>query len=445
MNRHLNLFKPFSQNLSKENIEDNLSRALVLCLQNNSLLFHEFLRTIFFETGQIQLYHNLLSDITAKDSYTVDIQVETTEIDGSFSKVFALTISGIPLEMKYFRDPKEIQEKKHRTDVFISINDIAIVIEVKRDNTDCRDQLYQQVAAFTEYIDEQTVYPLDFNWPKLMRLINQVDGFQTLIESGDKQFKDFIDLVQTYNPNWIPIAPLASLKNNNLSEGKINQRLTAALKYIDSEAHPILRYNDRIGLQLNFGWAREILLYLSGREDGKLNLIFSIWPGNTKGQGTQMLRLLAKHENWNPPSNIEIDSKIFDVDSGYELKFCHFNRYVNNLILSNKEIKEGKQLISSDVHWNYTGKYLRSEWHKVDKFIDEYTVESYDWKSKLGWTSNFEETNRNYLTISAGYFMETVVPVSYLQGLDTSIENLEPLANFILKIKENYKNLFQKG
>lgn len=54
MNSHLNIFRPFSQNLSKENIEDNLSRAFVLWLLNNGLLFHKFLRTVFSGTNQYQ-------------------------------------------------------------------------------------------------------------------------------------------------------------------------------------------------------------------------------------------------------------------------------------------------------------------------------------------------------------------------------------------------------
>ena len=35
MDKHLNLFKFFNEKLSVEHIENNLSRALVLCLQND--------------------------------------------------------------------------------------------------------------------------------------------------------------------------------------------------------------------------------------------------------------------------------------------------------------------------------------------------------------------------------------------------------------------------
>lgn len=442
MNRHLNIFKPFSQNLSKENIEDNLSRALVICLQNNSLLFHEFLRTVFYETGQNDVYQNLLSDITDKDAYNINIQVETTEIKESFSKVFALTMTGKPLSMHNFLLPKEKKEKKHCTDIFIAINDIAIVIEVKRDNADCRNQLYHQVAAFTEDVSINTVFPLDFNWPKLMQLVNRVDGFQTLIKTPDRQLKDFIDLIQSFNPNWIPIPPLISIGTSFEKIFQIKQRLVASLKNIKKQDGNILNYNDRIGLEIRYGWAKEVVINFHRTKENTVNLAFGIWPGNTKGQGTQVLNKLTKKADWTPPDFLIVNKERFNVNWGYELKFCHFNGYVTNIIINETHLKPGKKLISHAVHWDHTGKYNRERWKELEQFLDDYIVESYDWRKKADWDKHFINTGRNYLTLSIGYQIETIVPISYLQTIDTEIDNLQPLSDFIMELESGYKNLF---
>lgn len=442
MNSHLNIFKPFSNNPIKDIIEDNLSRALVLCLENNSLLFHEFLRTIFFETSQGHLFHNLLSDITEKDAYSIDIQVETTEIKESFQKVFALTMTGAPLEMDDFLQKRKLQEKKHCTDIFIAINDIAIVIEVKRDNTDCRNQLYQQVAAFTEVVDENTTYPLDFNWPKLMRLVNRVDGFQNLIGQSDKQLKDFIDLIQSFNPNWIPVPPLASTGNEISKKIQIKQRIVAALKNIKEQEGQILDYNNRIGLSLNYGWAKEIVINFKETPENTIDLAFGIWPGNTKGQGSIVLKKLKKNQDWLPPTLLEVKGQQFNVEWVYELKFSHFNGYVTNLLIGNEYLKPRKKLISEHVHWNHTGKFDRNHWAELENFLDDYLIDSYDWRAEAGWEKHFLSTGRNYLTFSIGYQIQTIVPVAYLQTIDTRIEDLQPLSDFIRAIENKYSNLF---
>jgi hypothetical protein len=451
MNRHLNIFRPFSQNLSKENIEDNLSRAFVLSLENNSLFLHEFLRTVFAESNQEDLFKNMFADVSQTDACTIDIQVETTEVEKEFSKVFALAMSGKQMDMSGFHDNTPDSFKKHKTDIFISINDIAIVIEVKRDNTDCRKQLYKQVAAFTEDITIDTVFPLDFNWRKLMTLANRIQGFQTLMSTENQMLSNFIDLVQGHNANWLPVPPLASINNNAENIPKIKRRIVATLKNLESQGEKALNYHDRIGLELKFGWAKEIVINLraehsikeEGNKTSKVNLRFGIWPGNTKGQGTQVLKRLKGKENWTPPKEIVINDRTFKVEWGYEFKFCHFNRFVSNIIVSDQHIKPGKILISSLVHWNHTGKYEKNQWNALEAFLDEYLVDNYDWRKELDWKGNFLETGRNYLTLSIGHQIETIVPVEYLQTIDTKMDNLEPMSAFIINLKTAYKNLFE--
>lgn len=445
MNRHLNIFRPFSQNLSKENIEDNLSRAFVLCLQNNSLLFHEFLRTIFSETNQQQVFDNVLMDSSEKDTYSIDIQVDTSQVNDQPTKVFALTMSGIPVDMTNFFTFKPDTEKKHITDIFITINDIVVIIEVKRNNVDCREQLYNQVASLiNKEVTKENVFPLDYNWKKLMQLVNRVNGFQSLINNKDSQLIDFIDLVQTYNPNWLPIPAIASLHDNNTNESKfkLQKRLNAALKNIENKGDAILNYNDRIGLALDYGWAKEIVLNIGANPNNALNVKFGIWPGNTKGQGTQLLKLLKNKQNWSPPNYIEINNIKCKIDWCYEIKFCHFNKYICNVIVKDEELKEGKKIISEDVHWKFTGKYDRINWGLLEGFLDDNIKEEINWRAQSKWVNNFKETNRNYVTVSIGYQIETIVPVSLLQVIDKEVDNLEPLSNLILDVKKQYNELF---
>lgn len=442
MDRHLNLFKAFSQNLSHENIEDNLSRAFVLCLQNNALLLHEFLKTIFIETNQKALYNATFTDISELDNLNMDIQVAMNNINAEdFSKIFAIAISGTALDMSDFFTFKPNTTKTHIADIFISINDIAFVIEVKRNNDDCKNQLFQQVATIADKVTSENVFPLDYNWKKIMELVTQINGFQTLNNQKDRFLNDFIDLIKSHNPNWLPVAPFASITDNIKNKNKFKQRIEAALNAISSNQN-ILNYNDRIGLQINTGWATEIVIYISEIKNQKLNLHFGIWPGNTKGQGWQMHDQLKKHPNWSPPNEIMICNQNFKIEWCYEIKFCHFNGFVTNLLITDNEIKTGKKLISDTVHRDYTGKYNRDKWGKLETFLDDYLIETFDWRKYMKWEKHFIDTQRNYLTLSIGYQIELIMPMGFIQNIDTKIDNLAPFSEMIIDIKNKLSNIF---
>lgn len=442
MDRHLNLFKAFSQNLSHENIEDNLSRALVLCLQNNTLLLHEFLKTIFIDTNQKEVYNSIFTDITDFDNLKMDIQVAMNNINSEeFSKIFAIAISGTALDMSNFFTYIPNNTKAHITDIFISINDIAIVIEVKRNDVDCKSQLYQQVATITNNVSVENVFPLDFNWKKIMEMVTQINGFQILNNQKDRFLNDFIDLIKSHNHNWLPVAPFASITNNIQNKYKFKKRIEAALNAISHEQN-ILNYSDRIGLQINTGWATEIVTYFAENKNQNVDLYFGIWPGNTKGQGWQMHSQLKKHPNWSPPKGITINGQNFKIDWGYEIKFCHFNGFVTNLIISDNEVKTGKKIISDAVHRNYTGKYNRDRWSNLEKFLDDYLIESFDWRKYMNWEKHFINTQRTYLTMSIGYQIETIIPISYVQKIDSKIDDLAPFSEMIIEVKNKLTNIF---
>lgn len=440
-NRHLNIFRPFSQNLSKENIEDNLSRAFTLCLQHNNLLLHEFLRDVFNLAGLDQEFINTFSNVTELDSSAIDIQVETSGLNEEFSQVIAITMTGRELALNSFFIHKPAPNKKHYTDVLIRIKDIGIFIEAKRDETDCESQLYKQVAACVPNPTKDNVKPIDYCWPKVMALVNRTHGFLSLTGKQDTLLVDFIDLVRSYEPNWLPVPPLASIQNKITNKYQIVQRFIASLSFLEGKGVEILDYRDRIGLLLRIGWAQEILVRVE-EENGEVVVKFCIWPGNTKGQGTQVLKLLKKNPNWKPPTELTIANKQFPVSCDYEIKFCHFNAYVSNLVFSEDKVKEGKKLISEHVHWNHTGKFTKDRWQEVEAFLDSYLIPDYPWRKLSEWEKNFRDSGRNYLTLSVGYEIKLTVPLAYLQTVDSKMENLEPLANLILEIKEKLVNLY---
>lgn len=440
MNRHLNLFHTYTKVNREQQLENDLTRALAICLQEDALFLNTILKTILTN----QDYESLFTDIESETKVAIEIQKNVASLE-AFNKLYAISVTGVEMSPNDFYSQKKWPDnKEHITDLVILANDIAIIVEVKPSDVSCTHQLAQQsykaIESLNQDINFHDVIPIDLNWKKLMATVVHILNFNRASGSNSRFLKDFIQFIREHNHTWLPVTQFSSLRNSMEKENAYKQRLKAALSSIADE-HPILDYSDRIGLKLDVGWAQEIVFNLSKYNKTEAALYFGFWPGNTKGQGSRMFNEIG-NKDWQPPSSIEVQGKDFKINWGYEIKFCHFNGYVSNLIIDDSKVKPGKQILSRKTHDKFTGKYDRQYWNNLEAFLDDYLINDFDWRSEMGWDYHFVNTGRNYLTLSIGYQIETIVPISYLQQIDTSQDDLTNLTELIIEVKENYKNFF---
>ncbi|AEA43694.1 hypothetical protein [Fluviicola taffensis] len=439
MNRHLNIFHTYTKVNREQQLENDLTRALAICLQEDSVFFNTVLKEILDKKS----YESLFTDISGETKISIEIQKNVESLE-AFNKLYAISITGLEMStIKFAQQPRSNEIKEHITDLTVLARDIAILVEVKPDDSDCTWQLAQQAYKAIENakIDFDKVIPVDLNWKQLMALAVQVSNFNRASGNNNRFLNDFIQFIREHNYKWLPVAQFSSLINSMSKESAYRLRMNSALSSI-SETHEILEYYGRIGLKLNLGWAQEIVFNFDNYNENDAALFFGFWPGNTKGQGTRMFQAIA-NKTWRPPNTIELQSHFFQVEWGYEIKFCHFNAHISNLVFDDSKVKPGKQILSKHTHDKYSGKYDREYWPNLEAFLDEYLIETFDWRNALGWNTNFVNTGRNYLTLSIGYQIETIVPVSYLQQIDTSQDDLSKLTDLIIEMKSKYERLFE--
>ena len=452
MNRHLNIFRAFSQEQTKEHIEDNLSRALVLCLKNNVLFFHEFLKTIIAFAPKSNDYEYLFANDAQKSSTEIDIQIDVTSLnENAFKRIYAIAMTAEELEMSSFFNYRFKQHKNYRpiTDIFITVNDIAFVFEVKRSNEDCRQQLYNQIYKLTtkdenekrtkdeKIKDESLVLPVSLDWKKIMILVTRINNFCSMVNAPSTFLKDFISLVYTYNYNWLPITPFSSIANTRDMDAKRQQRLIATINQAPEYMEP-LNYNDRVGFAVNFGWAKEILPRFERDTNDNLSLNVCVWPGNTKGQGWKVFRS-KKLSNLLSTTAVTIQNKTFAVEIENELKFCHFNKYIGGLNFNDSATS--KSLVNTTNFEKFAGKHNREDWPKLEAFFDAHFKTDFNWREHCGWHTNFVNTNRTYLTLAIGYQIKTIIPYEHLQSIDKKEDDIQKVTSVFEEIYKFYKNL----
>lgn len=443
MDHHLNLFRFFNESIETEFIENNLSRAFSICLTNNSFFFNEYIKAIVTNDD----YEYLFSIINEDTKYSLDIQIDTATIEKeSYRKVYAVAMtSDKNLNMNDFFSQPDFGDKKNITDIIIGIKDIAIIIEVKRTGEDCKAQLFNQVLPFVK--EKYEVIPKSFSWQEIVKLMEKVKHVQHLMSQHSVFITDFLQLSEIRFPHWFEPKPFNVLPFSS-HQGtpnyiKLSQRMRQALSGSKFE---LLGYSDRLGIAVPFGWASEIIPgFMSNKDKSKDYIEFSIWPCNTKQQGYQIFN---KSLAWQDKKSLLINGIEYELDIAFNVKFCHFNRFVTGINYYHQDVK--KPLHTSDNFYNHSGKWdwnsKTEKWCKgkstdFEKFMDEHFKPEFKWREHCAWAENFMNTDRNYFTMSLGYEVTVYIPYTHFKSIDKNENDIVAVSDFINNLADALQTL----
>lgn len=437
MNNHLNIFKTYSSINREHQLENDLTRALAICFQEDSLFFHKILEDMFKNTFY---YEKLFGSINADTRLTIDIQKQADQLNG-YEHIFAVSLS--ESKMTHFWEQDHSKEYNPVCDIVIAINEVLIIIEAKRNNENCTAQLHNQIMNIVRHNDEfkdktfnkdnfeKIVTPYDLNWTDLMSVATKVLSFEQATNNKNRFLSDFVKLVRKHNYRWMPEPAISSLQPDDIKS--IVRRIESTLDEVTKQKEGIskLDYNDRQGLVFTKNWAQEILFSITKKGDLKL----SIYPGNTKGQGYALFK--------NDPefsSHLSIKGVEYPINEKFHIKFTSFQRYFSGISFEEKDIKQ--VLYSKQNFSRFTGRKKRGEqWKSLKELFDTSFKQEFDWRSKCNW-EGIIASGRNQFDISFGYQIDIYIPFERLQELDQNHDNLDNLVDLTENIyRAFYQNL----
>lgn len=433
MNSHLNIFKTYTNSFRTYQLENDLTRAFAITLQEDSMFFNEVLKEIFKNS---KFYSQLFESLESETSISIDIQKAASKIN-DFEHIFAITLS--ESFIGNFWDKNNNRKYDPICDLVIEINGVYLIIEAKRDSVDCTAQLYNQIlnvistnenniVSLNEAEHGKLITPYDLNWSKLMSIAVKVLSFQKSFGNTNRFLNDFVALVKSHNFRWLPESPINALNSTN--RNSILRRIDSAIIEVSKNNNEIekLHYNDRLGIVFTKNWAQEILFNIN--QDGDLTV--AIYPGNTKSQGHS---LFSKNPNFN--KQVVIFNEAYEVSKTYHIKFTSFQKYFTGLWFGENSMKEN--LYTRDYFYKYTGRKKRgNDWAELGNLFDNCL--DYNWREQCNWQNKIEKSGKNQFDISFGYELVIKIPFTKLKELDTEQSNLTNLTNLITEINSVFKN-----
>lgn len=435
MNTHLNVFKTYAKTERQYQLENDLTRSLAICLQEDSLFFHQFLTEII---GKTTFYNQLFESPNSDIQLLIDIQKSTSKLETDIEHIFAISLS--ESEISDFWSQTHNQEYDPICDIIIVINDILFIIEAKRDNVNCTSQLYNQVLNFVKNVTDENVdslelekhkdlvTPVDLNWRKLMTIAIQVLNFENATKSVNRFLSDFVELVRNHNYSWLPEPSISALKpdeNHNIS-----RRIKSVIEELSKNLDIVkLNYDDRLGLEFPHSWANELLFSINNVGD----LVVSLYPGNTKGQGYDLFKNTPEFS-----SELDICGGKYPIIYYYHIKFTSFQKYFTGLNFDESKLKRDKFLYTVDNFHRYTGRKKRDSWNEIEKLFDNYL--DFDWKNECKWNDLIINSGKSQFDISFGYAIELVFPFNTLRELDKNQNDLSNLVQLFREIHTSFRD-----
>ena len=429
MNKHLNIYNSYSKtNRDSNQLENDLTRALAVALQENKVFLFEFLKVIL--NNKKGVFENAFSDYTHKEAINIEIQKGVEHID-NYDYLFAVRVSGTPMTKDEFFKQEDGRKYNAVTDMFIQINNIAIIFEVKPDNENSTAQLYNQAMntiKVQKYNMKEVVTPVDYNWGKIMETAIQVNNFLIASQSSSRILNDFIGFIKAHNSQWLPLKPLSTLLLS-ANDYQITNRLNDVIEQSD-----FTNINGRLGYKVNLGFAEEILL---GFNYEKQTVIFSVYPGNTKGQG---YHIFNKENEPKFKSQVQINGKEVNVNKSYHLKISStFGNYITGLWANDADFD--KPLYNKYNFYNFSGKKYREQWSDIESLFSETFVNEYDWRTESDWNEKILNSNRSVLNLSFGYEITFELPYTFLQNIDNNKNDFLGLIDLFKQVENEMKNL----
>ncbi len=442
LDQHMNLFHFYSETKEPKYIENNITRALALCISQDRLFQYSFLESILNPDDFRSLFY------TYQDGANIDVnlQVETASIVQDTRILYAVGLTDVP-EPDNWDDLASSPlpaEGRNVTDMVITINDIKIILEVKRTNENCKEQLRRQIAPFLETgndsHDESTdVVPKHINWASILTMMEKVKNFYMF--NGEQSFfiSSFIAHIQQRFGHWIPTKPFKyqrffTNKGDKIARLELDKRLLQAMHSI--EGGSIREFWDRTAIVINKSWASEAIPEFMLDNKGEPYLAMRVWPGNTKGQG---YGIYNKPLSWVNNESIQVDGNKYELIIERHIKFMHFNKYITSIDTPVKDDETYfKKIINTpDNHYhNIAGKWNRQYWSDLEKELDDhYKV---DWR-KIGrckYVEEFINSDRSYLTIALGFTINMYIPFTTLQNIDDSEQGYKALGEFLVSCKD---------
>lgn len=415
MNGYMNLFRFYSADRNPAEIENNLTRALAICIEHDPIFAHSFFSKIMKDVH-----------ISLEEDPAINLQVGAPSTGVEYdevNKIYAVSLTNIAKFTQSDYDAADAApegKKGSILDMIFQINGNLIICEAKKYQDNCLGQLKRQVNEVQKSIkngedikDKEVVYKA-ISWGNILSLIEEIDTASADKKSWAKSYSHLLiehlanHLVATY-PDWLEVRKLNQIKwDEAYSDTLLRKRLnviTGLVNKAESDAGNNSSNRGPDWLTFNTGWAEGLEVKGYGVSDtNKEHVInFTCWAGHKKWQSWN---LLDKKDALDVISRYKEPIKVRGIEAWIEL-WPYIRFYYQQRDFPKINIVEGKLdtifnqgTLNKIAHTWYRKKDKERNWDNIDTAFHLAEIQDLWEDEKGGIEDQIKDKKYPYICVS---------------------------------------------
>jgi len=453
-NSHLNLFNFYSED--KETLENNITRALAICLRNNKKILQSVLEKIMLPKDYLSHFTFNINNLE-EEEIIIDIQKNIKDInwiEGTYNKIIGVTLTTEEFEKDLIKKINPKKRDKPIPDLLISLRDLIIIIEVKKSNDEGSiGQMKNQVLKLREEIQSENenieVVYKSISWRYILESFMEIEDLLETKNENNIFVSDFNYFIRSNYPTWFPIQLLKEIDFSDDEENPNYKQITKRLNVIKMNTtneylgkEDLTDKGNRSALPLDFGWAKEANIYIEDKNEFNGDYLgLQMWVGDTKTQGKKLFKK-SKELSWLEKEKLKVEDNNYSLKINPYISFTHFHRGISLLWFEGKNYK---RIFNYNNFQKLAGHWERNSetrsWQELGKLFDK--LFGVNWRDEVQWEEKFINTNRNYTDLVMGVKITVLIPYKKAQKLDNDKKNpklSKEIYNILRKLRSMINN-----
>lgn len=466
---YMNIFDPYAQG---KPIEDNVSRALAITLDENLLLRERFIELI--NNALISNGEKLILKPESPEDFDVSIQQRASNMaDRLEGKRRIIPVTLLPDTAQ--KEDKRDGAKNPETDICIvcgngEISDL-IIVEVKLYSTSAEGQVKHQAYTINEMDktrDNVDVTPVvNLTWKDIVKLLLYVNALQ---EERDLVLGHYIEYLRNKHTNWFPAVPFSAGMTREEAWERIDVLVHNCAKKLDSIyensgvsfSAGIASYMYGVFLNPKQAWGYMQQFHVCedfSNDDGRFQgLTVAFWLGNNKPQSEYLFGTWSstkKDMSWTESTTITPDGTTLKCSIRPYLKFYDVRgRQIMAAYPMLKALGTKKSEVLSKFpengrwskeHDTWSFANLKKRLLSADPAVfDEEEAKNFE----HNFADKFENSNRTCLNIALGFEIEVNIPVEELKKRDKGFlhqaDNQDEVAELVASVVKAVREMIEK-